>query len=86
MSGNAWIRSKDQAEKGARRLCLEGCEKAVHADATLLAGAMRLTNGIVPRRSLVRKYLALWLSSDDNECFGLHGLPPLMSRFIPPSA
>jgi hypothetical protein len=86
MSGNAWIRFKDQAEKGARRLCLEGCEKAVHADATLLAGVMRLTNGIVPRRSLVRRYLALWLLSDDNECFGLRGFLQLISRFTPPGA
>jgi hypothetical protein len=54
-----------------------GYEKAVNADASLLAGVMRLTNGIVPRRSLVRRYLALWLSSNASEHSGLCEFPPM---------
>jgi hypothetical protein len=42
---------------------------------------MHLTNGIVPRRNLIRRYLALWLSSDVSEHFGLRRFPQRISRF-----
>jgi hypothetical protein len=72
---DAYARSEEQAEECARRLCLEGCDKAVHANVSLLACMMHLTNGVAPRRRLVRRYLALWLPSDDNERSGLRGFP-----------
>jgi hypothetical protein len=74
---DVWTRSKEQAEKRARRICLEVCEKAVHADASLVACMIHLTNGIVPRRSQVRGYLALQLLSDDSERVGLHEFLPM---------